>query len=504
MFDKTIWMFELYNESKEVVYSLLIDEESGENTVVHCKQGWQKEFMIDSLFAYDSVEHAQSWSGRSMNSFWFVKDLKHNINDARKSLESFSYVLKSDSFASPDDSAFDLLVRAAKQYEQLKKWYPNIKLPFEPSEAVLLELEDYIQSEVERQKKEWSWSEFLNIPEPDRFYMESLTDLLGSFIENAQLGEYDKEIEVQSAIQDVAEEWGPLDRVSDLLAIYAESEKPNFHDEKEELIRCMSLDKNWWGSEEAIRDFVERTTWSKAHQITNLISNPRNWIDDVFRPPLEKFEMDFLEAFKPASEAVYMAVNHPKALETGIERYLEQHKAIPTEKIERYKKVLKSYPRVLKHFENSTHQQRYWIYRAFDGNGQLLYVGQTGEPLLRLRNHAGLSTFDIPGPKKVSAWFPLMEKLYLEPCLNKDEVNRKEAEYIRTEEPLFNKVHNVNSVNKTALISMEGDTSNVPDRNDPRNVGWAGLRHLDVQLPVSAFTLSEHEVRAGQVFFQNY
>jgi hypothetical protein len=44
-----------------------------------------------------------------------------------------------------------------------------------------------------------------------------------------------------------------------------------------------------------------------------------------------------------------------------------------------------------------------WIYEAFDGEGERLYIGQTTNPRLRMRSHC-----------RLSEWFPLAAAVYFE------------------------------------------------------------------------------------------
>lgn len=130
MIDRPVWLFELYNTAKEVVYSLLIDEVTGENTILKKDDGWRDQFMIESFFAYDSEADATSWSGKNMNSYWFVSDLISNISFAERSLESFSWALRDLEDLSSSETGFEGLEELNLKFSELQEWYTNLELPF--------------------------------------------------------------------------------------------------------------------------------------------------------------------------------------------------------------------------------------------------------------------------------------------------------------------------------------------------------------------------------------
>lgn len=496
------WMFELYNEAKEVVYSLVIDENTGENTILHAEKGWRDQFMIDSFFAYDSIEDALSWSGKSMNTYWFIKDIRSAIRFSETSLQSFSNYLEEIEDSSWQRSFYRGLYDTARQIAELKRWYPALELPFRPSGQDLRDLEHYITQEIERQKQDWHWSPDLFIPQPETYYLSSLNELLSDTLKNARAGKLSPEQEVQIAINKVATEWDPL---ADSF-YYDESNEEHVPDRdldraKEKLVEHLMLDQEWWGTEAGIRALVNGSKWKNAEHIQGVMANEKFWINDAFRPPLKVFrslEENFLDVPAPVSKQLALVVNHPDVLKINLEEYYTQHNFIAQEKMERYKSVLETFPPVLEKFEYSSHRERHWIYRVFDKDGQLLYVGETANPLVRLRQHAGLGAAYDHHRRTVSPWFPHMDTIHLEPCDYQALAREKEAEYIRLEKPKFNQIHNKEQ--ESSLTDASGEHLQAPSRNDPRNVGWKGHRHVPLALPTFGRILSETEAREGRVF----
>ena len=71
------------------------------------------------------------------------------------------------------------------------------------------------------------------------------------------------------------------------------------------------------------------------------------------------------------------------------------------------------------------------LYRHYDADGKLLYVGISLAPLDRLRSH-----------KSQSAWFRDIRKITIEPFANRDLAEEAEICAIETEFPLHNLSHN--------------------------------------------------------------
>lgn len=71
------------------------------------------------------------------------------------------------------------------------------------------------------------------------------------------------------------------------------------------------------------------------------------------------------------------------------------------------------------------------LYRAFDQNGTLLYVGISLDTLRRLTQH-----------RTSSAWFSDYRRLTRETFATREIALAKEAEAIRTERPVWNVIHN--------------------------------------------------------------
>ena len=72
----------------------------------------------------------------------------------------------------------------------------------------------------------------------------------------------------------------------------------------------------------------------------------------------------------------------------------------------------------------------YTLYRMFDRDGSLLYVGQSIRAAERFSQH-----------RADKSWWPMVSSITMERCDNADELNRSEREAIQTENPRFNVVH---------------------------------------------------------------
>ena len=70
------------------------------------------------------------------------------------------------------------------------------------------------------------------------------------------------------------------------------------------------------------------------------------------------------------------------------------------------------------------------LYRIFDKDGNLLYVGATTNPALRFDAHA-----------KAQPWWPEAATITLQHCFDWDELYTEEIEAIRTESPKYNELH---------------------------------------------------------------
>lgn len=501
MIDRPVWLFELYNTAKEVVYSLLIDEVTGENTILKKDDGWRDQFMIESFFVYDSEADATSWSGKNMNSYWFVSDLISNISFAERSLESFSWALRDLEDLSSSETGFEGLEELNLKFSELQEWYTNLELPFQPSAADVDEVEQYLQAEVTRQRGDYQWSPEFWIPKPDSYYIDHalavVTDVLGAI----EQGELREEVEVQQALDEVSENWNPLEDSDYYLQDHRGRPVQDLSREMEELVRCLMLDQEWWGAEARIRKLVESVEWEDTQAISSLIEHEQYWEDGRFRPPLHKFSegLDEPEPL-PMTRKMILATNHPDVLRVNIADYYQQHRRIATQKVECYKEVLALYPEILKKFDDSSFVNRHWIYRAFDREGQLLYIGETINPLVRLREHAGLGSINHAHHRLVSPWFSTMATFHLESCFTQAEAKEKEALYIKLEQPRYNKTHN----SARLAVSEEGVPVNeVPSRNDPRNVGWKGHRHVPPMLPIVARVVDESTTREGYAFYED-
>jgi predicted GIY-YIG superfamily endonuclease len=74
------------------------------------------------------------------------------------------------------------------------------------------------------------------------------------------------------------------------------------------------------------------------------------------------------------------------------------------------------------------------LYRCFDEDGKLLYVGISMSALNRLQQH-----------KDTSIWFENARRIEVEYYRSREYALKAEKEAIKTEKPRFNKIHNVSS-----------------------------------------------------------
>lgn len=77
------------------------------------------------------------------------------------------------------------------------------------------------------------------------------------------------------------------------------------------------------------------------------------------------------------------------------------------------------------------------LYRFFDAEGVLLYVGATTNPALRFDNHS-----------RAQPWWPEVATITLQHCFDWDELDTEETRAIRTENPKYNQVHSKTATRK--------------------------------------------------------
>jgi predicted GIY-YIG superfamily endonuclease len=75
--------------------------------------------------------------------------------------------------------------------------------------------------------------------------------------------------------------------------------------------------------------------------------------------------------------------------------------------------------------------QTWFLYRQFDADGTLLYVGETDNPLRREAGH-----------RSCSPWWPDVARTVVVECENYWSARSQELAAIRTERPLYNVVDN--------------------------------------------------------------
>lgn len=77
------------------------------------------------------------------------------------------------------------------------------------------------------------------------------------------------------------------------------------------------------------------------------------------------------------------------------------------------------------------------LYRIFDADGALLYVGATTNPALRLDDHS-----------RSQPWWPEVATITLQHCFDWDEMNTEEIRAIREENPKYNDLHSSTAARK--------------------------------------------------------
>jgi hypothetical protein len=71
------------------------------------------------------------------------------------------------------------------------------------------------------------------------------------------------------------------------------------------------------------------------------------------------------------------------------------------------------------------------LYRHYNGEGVLLYIGISLDTIVRLRNH-----------EHYSSWFSNIARITIERFPTRSEAEKAEQTAILTEKPLFNRMHN--------------------------------------------------------------
>ena len=80
------------------------------------------------------------------------------------------------------------------------------------------------------------------------------------------------------------------------------------------------------------------------------------------------------------------------------------------------------------------------LYRAFDAEGTLLYVGASINPASRFEKHS-----------RTQPWWPEVATITLQHCFDWDELDTEETRAIREENPKYNHIHS-----KTATRKLRG------------------------------------------------
>lgn len=113
------------------------------------------------------------------------------------------------------------------------------------------------------------------------------------------------------------------------------------------------------------------------------------------------------------------------------------------------------------------------VYRHFDADGQLLYIGCSINPLQRLESH-----------KQQSDWFDSIATVTIENYRTHSEALAIEASAILGEQPLYNKVHKKKRKVRTSKI--EAKPAYVPTEKDIESMRQAlvwGYIHRALSIP---------------------
>lgn len=102
------------------------------------------------------------------------------------------------------------------------------------------------------------------------------------------------------------------------------------------------------------------------------------------------------------------------------------------------------------------------LYRFFDADGTLLYVGATTNPASRFDDHS-----------KVQPWWPEVATITLQHCFDWDEMDTAETEAIRTENPKYNHLHSKTATRKLRRPRREAGSGALFQRADGMWVGRA-------------------------------
>lgn len=100
------------------------------------------------------------------------------------------------------------------------------------------------------------------------------------------------------------------------------------------------------------------------------------------------------------------------------------------------------------------------LYRIFDADGTLLYVGATTNPALRFEDHS-----------RVQPWWPEVATITLQHCFDWDELDTEETRAIREENPKYNQVHSKTATRKLRKPRRATGTGSLFQRGDGLWVG---------------------------------
>ena len=117
------------------------------------------------------------------------------------------------------------------------------------------------------------------------------------------------------------------------------------------------------------------------------------------------------------------------------------------------------------------------LYRHYDANGLLLYVGMSSDTIRRLGQHASSSS-----------WYPDIAKVVVEGCLDANDARRRETDAIRSERPIHNNLGQ----------RLRPDEELTRPRKQ-RILEKAGLRYVAAWLPVDLADSLAPEIEKAEI-----
>lgn len=92
------------------------------------------------------------------------------------------------------------------------------------------------------------------------------------------------------------------------------------------------------------------------------------------------------------------------------------------------------------------------LYRFFDADGVLLYIGKTVNPSARFKEHCS-----------VKSWWQEVSHIRLEHQQSLGELNEAERIAIQTEHPKYNRINNSAAISAAKIVSLNSAGKNLAD-----------------------------------------